>query len=143
MSKIQKNRASVDSSNGSRNKDFAASLRLGFLIHDVSRLRRVVVDRALKPIGLTRSQWWLLSFLGRRDGMTQSALAMDVDVTKVAIGGLIAMGHPLGPTGIGQVAEITLQLRGEAGARQQPGAQYGLAHMVGVGSVSYVHVLAK
>ena len=89
MSKIQKNRASADSSNGSRNKDFAASLRLGFLIHDVSRLRRVVVDRALKPIGLTRSQWWLLSFLGRRDGMTQSALAMDVDVTKVAIGGLI------------------------------------------------------
>lgn len=48
-----------------------------------------MVDRALKPIGLTRSQWWLLSFLGRRDGMTQSALAGDVDVTKVAIGGLI------------------------------------------------------
>ena len=58
-------------------------------------------------------------------------------------GGLIAMGHPLGPTGIGQVAEIALQLRGEAGARQQPNARHGLAHMVGIGSVSYVHVLAK
>ena len=58
-------------------------------------------------------------------------------------GGLIAMGHPVGPTGIGQVAEITMQLRGEAGVRQQPAAYFGLAHMVGVGAVSYVHILAK
>ena len=57
-------------------------------------------------------------------------------------GGLIAMGHPLGPTGIGQIAEIVKQLRGEAGPRQQPGATVGLAHMVGIGSVCYVHVLA-
>jgi acetyl-CoA acetyltransferase len=28
-------------------------------------------------------------------------------------GGLLAMGHPLGPTGIGQICEITRQLRGE------------------------------
>ncbi|MNL79786.1 lipid-transfer protein [compost metagenome] len=56
-------------------------------------------------------------------------------------GGLIAMGHPIGPTGVGQVAEITLQLRGEAGQRQQPRARTGLAHMVGVGAVCYAHVL--
>lgn len=64
---------------------------------------------------------------------------------KVAVspsGGLIAMGHPIGPTGVGQIAEITLQLRGEAGQRQQPGARTGLAHMVGVGAVCYAHVLA-
>jgi acetyl-CoA acetyltransferase len=56
-------------------------------------------------------------------------------------GGLIAMGHPIGPTGVGQIGEITRQLRGEAGARQQPNAKTGLAHMVGVGAVCYVHVL--
>jgi acetyl-CoA acetyltransferase len=56
-------------------------------------------------------------------------------------GGLISMGHPIGPTGVGQIGEITRQLRGEAGARQQPGARTGLAHMVGVGAVCYVHVL--
>lgn len=64
---------------------------------------------------------------------------------KVAVspsGGLIAMGHPIGPTGVGQIAEITLQLRGEAGPRQQPGARTGLAHMVGVGAVCYAHVLS-
>jgi len=64
-------------------------LRFGFLIHDVSRLRRIVVDRALKPLGITRSQWWVLAFLSRRDGMTQTALAADLDLTKVAIGGLV------------------------------------------------------
>ena len=58
-------------------------------------------------------------------------------------GGLIAMGHPIGPTGIGQVGEITLQLRGEAGARQHPTARTGLAHMVGVGAVCYVHLLQR
>lgn len=58
-------------------------------------------------------------------------------------GGLIAMGHPIGPTGVGQIAEVTLQLRGEAGARQQPHARIGLAHMVGLGSVCYAHVLQR
>ncbi|MEL7156928.1 MAG: hypothetical protein AAFN30_10055, partial [Actinomycetota bacterium] len=57
-------------------------------------------------------------------------------------GGLLAMGHPIGPTGVGQVAEVTRQLRGEAGERQQPGARLGLAHMVGIGAVCVVHVLA-
>ena len=60
-----------------------------------------------------------------------------------ASGGLLAMGHPIGPTGAGQIAEITRQLRGEAGVRQQPGARTGLAHMVGVGAVCVVHVLRK
>ena len=70
-------------------KNLDANLRFGFLVHDVSRLRRIVVDRALKPLGITRSQWWVLAFLSRRDGMTQTALAADLDLTKVAIGGLI------------------------------------------------------
>ena len=70
-------------------RDLNTSLRFGFLIHDVSRLRRVAVDRALKPLGITRAQWWVLAFLSRRDGMTQTALAADLDLTKVAIGGLL------------------------------------------------------
>jgi DNA-binding MarR family transcriptional regulator len=70
-------------------KDLNAGLRFGFLIHDVSRLRRIVVDRSLKPLGITRSQWWVLAFLSRRDGMKQTALASDLDLTRVAIGGLL------------------------------------------------------
>ncbi len=60
-----------------------------------------------------------------------------------ASGGLIAMGHPIGPTGIGQIGEITRQLRGEAGSRQHKDARKALAHMVGIGAVCYVHILEK
>jgi DNA-binding MarR family transcriptional regulator len=70
-------------------RDLNTSLRFGFLIHDVSRLRRVAVDRALKPLGVTRAQWWVLAFLSRRDGMTQTSLAAELDLTKVAIGSLL------------------------------------------------------
>ena len=59
-----------------------------------------------------------------------------------ASGGLLSMGHPIGPTGVGQICELTTQLRGEGGARQHPNARLGLAHMVGVGAVCVVHVLA-
>jgi MarR family transcriptional regulator for hemolysin len=69
--------------------DLNWELRLGFLIHDVSRLRRKVVDRALKPLDVTRSQWWVLAFLSRDDGMSQVALADELDLGKVALGGLI------------------------------------------------------
>ena len=65
------------------------------------------------------------------------------DVAVSPSGGLLAMGHPIGPTGIGQIAEITRQLRGEAGPRQHPNARLGLAHMVGVGAVCVVHVLGR
>ena len=64
-------------------------LRLGFLIHDVSRLRRSAFDRCLKPLNVTRSQWWVLAYLSREDGMAQSRLAEELDLGKVAVGGLI------------------------------------------------------
>jgi DNA-binding MarR family transcriptional regulator len=64
-------------------------VRLGFLIHDVSRLRRSAFDRCLKPLNVTRSQWWVLAYLSRQDGMTQSELAEQLDLGKVAVGGLI------------------------------------------------------
>lgn len=43
-------------------------------------------------------------------------------------GGLIAKGHPLGATGVAQIVEILLQLRGQAGKRQVEGARIGLTH---------------
>jgi DNA-binding MarR family transcriptional regulator len=69
--------------------DLNWELRLGFLVHDVSRMRRSAVDRALKPLGVTRSQWWVLAFLSRADGMSQVALAEELDLGKVALGGLV------------------------------------------------------
>ena len=58
-------------------------------------------------------------------------------------GGLIARGHPGGPTGLAQIWETTLQLRGEAGKRQREKARVGLCHMMGGGSVCVIHILAR
>jgi acetyl-CoA acetyltransferase len=55
-------------------------------------------------------------------------------------GGLIARGHPGGPTGGAMIHEIVTQLRGEAGARQVENARIGLAHCVGGGSVCTVNL---
>jgi acetyl-CoA acetyltransferase len=58
-------------------------------------------------------------------------------------GGLIGRGHPGGPTGLAQIWETTLQLRGEAVGRQVDGARVGLCHMVGGGSVCAIHILVR
>lgn len=58
-------------------------------------------------------------------------------------GGLTARGHPGGPTGLAQIHETVLQLRGAAGPRQVGGARTGLCHMAGAGSVCVVHILQR
>lgn len=42
-------------------------------------------------------------------------------------GGLESKGHPIGATGLGQIYELTTQLRGEAGQRQVDGARFAIA----------------
>ena len=57
-------------------------------------------------------------------------------------GGLKAKGHPVGATGVAQIAEIVMQLRGEAGQRQVKDAKIGLTHNVGAAGAScVVHIL--
>lgn len=63
-------------------------------------------------------------------------------------GGLVSKGHPLGATGIGQIAEIVMQLRDEAGKRQVKGARIGMTEngggFVGVEEASMViHIFEK
>ena len=64
-------------------------LKIGFLIHDVSRLRRNTFDHFMKPLGITRSQWWVIAHLSRKDGMMQTELATLLDIGKVTLGGLV------------------------------------------------------
>ncbi|MBV1904696.1 MAG: thiolase family protein [Pseudomonadales bacterium] len=58
-------------------------------------------------------------------------------------GGLIARGHPGGPTGLAQVWDATRQLRNEQGKNQVENATNALVHMMGAGSVCAVHILQK
>lgn len=73
--------------------------KFGFLVHDVSRVRRTVIDQVMRPYGITRSQWSVLSALSRggNNGMMQVDLARLLEMGKVTVGGLVdrleASGH--------------------------------------------------
>jgi acetyl-CoA C-acetyltransferase len=47
------------------------------------------------------------------------------------MGGLKARGHPVGATGIYQVIDVAVQLRGQAGANQVKEARLGMAQNLG------------
>jgi acetyl-CoA acetyltransferase len=85
----------------------------------------------------------LLGFCPEGDGeklLETGATAMGGSIPFNTDGGLIARGHPGGPTGLAMVHEIVHQLRGEAGDRQVEGARTALAHLVGGGSVCTVNL---
>jgi acetyl-CoA acetyltransferase len=56
-------------------------------------------------------------------------------------GGLLSMGHPFGATGIRQLHETVLQLRGAAGQRQVQDASAGMIQCAGAGGVSSVAII--
>ncbi len=74
------------------------------------------------------------------DGIT----SLDGELPINSSGGLKAKGHPVGATGIAQVVEAVLQLRGEAGKRQIDDVEIGLTHNVGgSGGTAVVHIFSR
>ena len=65
------------------------SRNFGFILNDVARLLRTTYDRRMKALGLTRSQWWVLTHLYRNDGVTQSELAEILEIEKPTLGRLL------------------------------------------------------
>ena len=65
------------------------SRNFGIILHDVARLLRLSYDRRMKSLGLTRSQWWVLTQLYRNDRVTQSELAQILEIDKPSLGRLL------------------------------------------------------
>jgi acetyl-CoA acyltransferase len=79
-----------------------------------------------------------------RSGETRLGGRLPVNVS----GGLLARGHPIGATGLGQLHELFVQLTGDAGRRQVDGARVALAHnaggfLDGDNAVSVVTILTR
>ena len=71
-------------------------------------------------------------------------ISLDGKLPTNTFGGLKARGHPVGATGIYQIAELVWQLRGRAGKNQVEDAEIGLAQNVGgIGSTASVHILRR
>jgi acetyl-CoA acetyltransferase len=72
------------------------------------------------------------------DGATEITGSMPVNTD----GGLIANGEPVGASGLRQIHELVLQLRGNAGERQVPGTpRVGYAQLYGAPGTAAVSIL--
>ena len=67
----------------------------------------------------------------------------DGDIPVSVSGGLLSKGEPTGASALGQIVEVTWQLRGEAGPRQIPDAKVGLCHVTGAGGNAAVTILKR
>jgi DNA-binding MarR family transcriptional regulator len=70
-------------------RDLGMGLSVGNLMHDVSRLSEIVVDRVLQPFGITCSQWSVVNCLSWSDGMTQTELVAALNVTRAAMSSML------------------------------------------------------
>jgi len=92
---------------------------------------------ALEAAGFAeRGQGWRLA----EDGN----LSLKGRLPVLTMGGSKARGNPLGATGVYQIVEATLQLRGEAGPNQVAGARRALVqNLAGPASSAFTHVLER
>jgi DNA-binding MarR family transcriptional regulator len=58
---------------------------LGFLLHEVARLMRKRFEQRAKDLGLTRSQWQVLAYLSKNEGIHQSGLADMLEVEPITL----------------------------------------------------------
>lgn len=86
-------------------------------------------------------------FAPRGRGVT---LAMEGEISRqgrlpiCTLGGLKARGHPVGASGVYQIVEAALQLRGQAGPNQLPGARLGMAQSIGGSGANVItHILER
>jgi acetyl-CoA acetyltransferase len=86
-------------------------------VHDASSFAEIIQTENLGFCELGQGGW-----LAER-GETSIGGRLPINPS----GGLISKGHPISATGLGQIHELTLQLRGEAGARQVDGARIAVA----------------
>jgi acetyl-CoA C-acetyltransferase len=71
-------------------------------------------------------------------------IAIDGRLPISTMGGLKARGHPVGATGVYQLAETWLQLAGQAGPNQVPNAEVAMVQNIGgTGATVVTHVLAR
>jgi acetyl-CoA C-acetyltransferase len=75
-----------------------------------------------------------LGFAAKGEGGLMAASGATAIGGKIPIntsGGLKAKGHPVGATGVGQICDVVIQLRGDAGERQVAQHKTGLAQNLG------------
>lgn len=116
--------------------------RAGLTIHDLSLVETHDCFTTAEMIeyeamGLApKGEGWRVA----RDGVTRFDGALPVNPS----GGLKSKGHPIGATGVSQHVMVAMQLAGDAGGMQVPGATLGgVFNMGGAAVASYCSILER
>jgi len=127
--------ATRDSFEGAMAQANLSSRKLGFAeVHDAFS---VVGALALEAMGFSKRG------RGSKDAK-EGKYSKGSDLPINTFGGLKARGHPVGATGVYQIAEAFLQLTGQAGKNQVKDADYAITHNIGgVDTTSVVHVFGR
>lgn len=112
-----------------------AGLKLGNIsaveIHDSYNIYALM---ALEDLGFAEK--------GKARTIVEAGIDLGDNLPVNPSGGLKAKGFPFGASGVGQVVEAYLQLKGKAGKRQIKDAKNIMTHsMAGTGSASVVHIM--
>lgn len=59
---------------------------LTFRLEDLPRQLRKIIDDALQDQGLSRTQWRLLAYVLRQEGLTQTELARHLEIERASVG---------------------------------------------------------
>ena len=103
-------------------------------VHDCFTIAELIAMEDLGFIEVGESGPWVAG------GATAIGGALPVNTS----GGLKAKGHPIGATGVAQLCDLVMQMRGAAGARQVARATHALAqNLGGSGATSVVTILKK
>jgi len=103
-------------------------------VHDCFTIAELV---ALEDLGFCRAGQ-------AKDLVREGRTSLSGDIPTNVDGGLKADGHPIGASGLGQIYEVVLQLRGDAGERQLENVEVALTHNIGgVGGTCAVHILSR
>lgn len=73
----------------SNDNELKLPVTVGFLLHDVARLLRKRFEQNARDLGLTRSQWQVLVYLARNEGIHQGGLAELLEVEPITLGRMI------------------------------------------------------
>ncbi|MBC2715481.1 MAG: thiolase family protein [Desulfobacteraceae bacterium] len=107
-------------------------------VHDATSPSEIITLIELNMVPGDESPYWI----------DKGFLEIDGKLPTNTSGGLASKGHPIGATGLGQVHEIVLQLRGEAGKRQVNNPKIGMTHngggILGVDAAAMaIHIFKK
>ena len=69
---------------------------LGFLLHEVARLLRKRFEQNARVSGLTRSQWQVLTYLAKNEGINQKGLAELLEIEPITLGRILDKLETLG-----------------------------------------------